>query len=243
VRIDLISLFPGFFDPWLQTGVCSRAITQDRMQVHRWNPRSYTHDVHQTVDDRPYGGGPGMVMLPTVLSDTLRAAQENCQAASVPLGPVVLLSPAGRRLDQAWVERMLAPEQPRQLTLICGRYEGIDQRFVDQWVNEELSLGDFVLSGGEIPALAVLDALARRLPGVLGDADSSEQDSFMNGLLDHPHYTRPEVFGGQRVPEVLLSGHHGKIADWRLAQAQALTQARRPDLYSAYLANRKSDTK
>ncbi|MFM1859189.1 MAG: hypothetical protein RL133_689 [Pseudomonadota bacterium] len=243
MRIDLITLFPGFFDPWLQTGVCSRAITQDRMQVHRWNPRSYTHDVHQTVDDRPYGGGPGMVMMPNVLADTLRAAQEACRTASVSLGPVILFSPAGRRLDQAWVERTLAPDHPQQMTLICGRYEGIDQRFVDHWVDEELSLGDFVLSGGEIPALAVLDAVARRLPGVLGDAASAEQDSFMNGLLDHPHYTRPEVFEGKRVPEVLLSGHHGKIADWRLSQAQALTQERRPDLFSAYLANRKSHIK
>lgn len=243
MRIDLLTLFPGFFDPWLETGVCSRAITQKCMQVHRWNPRSHTHDVHQTVDDRPYGGGPGMVMMPTVLADTLRAVHDHCLAEQVPIGPVVLLSPAGRRLDQAWIERALEEDAPQQMTLVCGRYEGIDQRFVDQFVTEELSLGDFVLSGGEIPALAVLDALARRLPGVLGDAASAEQDSFMHGLLDHPHYTRPEVFEGKRVPEVLLSGHHGKIADWRLEQAQSLTRARRPDLYDAYIAQPRRVTK
>jgi tRNA (guanine37-N1)-methyltransferase len=235
LRIDLITLFPEFFEPWLTTGVCSRAISSQQMDVHRWNPRQFTTDVHQSVDDRPYGGGPGMVMMPTVLAQAVTAVKASCQQAGLLPGPVVLFSPAGRRLDQAWVERQLGPESSAQFTLICGRYEGLDQRFIDRYVDLELSLGDFVLSGGEIPALAVLDALARRLPGVLGDMASAEQDSFMNGLLDHPHYTRPEIFEEIRVPEVLLSGHHGKISDWRLKQAQQLTAARRPDLYQAYL--------
>lgn len=235
MRVDLITLFPEFFEPWLTTGVCSRAIVSQQMQVYRWNPRQFSTGLHQSVDDRPYGGGPGMVMMPTVLAQAVTEVKASCQQAGLLAGPVVLLSPAGRRLDQPWVEAQLGPTAAGQLTLVCCRYEGLDQRFIDRYVDLELSLGDFVLSGGEIPALAVLDALARRLPGVLGDAASAEQDSFMKGLLDHPHYTRPEVFEEIRVPEVLLSGHHGKIADWRLQEAQRLTAARRPDLYAAYL--------
>jgi tRNA (guanine37-N1)-methyltransferase len=236
MRVDVVTLFPEFFEPWLRTGVCSRAVVQGTLQVVRWNPRQFAADVHQTVDDRPYGGGPGMVMIPTVLAAAIRAIRQDCASVSVTPGPTVLLSPAGQRLDQAWVEARLSTSAPRQFTLVCGRYEGIDQRFIDRYVDLELSLGDFVLSGGEIPALAVLDAIARRLPGVLGDPASSEQDSFMNGLLDHPHYTRPEVFEDLRVPEVLLSGHHGKIMDWRTSQSRSITQARRPDLHAAVLA-------
>lgn len=235
MRIDLITLFPEFFEPWLTTGVCSRAVTRQWLQVERWNPRQFTTDVHQSVDDRPYGGGPGMVMIPTVLAQAVCAVKAGCAQKGQAPGPVVLLSPAGQRLNQRWIEDRLAPQSARQITLVCGRYEGVDQRFIDRYVDEELSLGDFVLSGGEIAALAVLDAFTRRLPGVLGDAASAENDSFMNGLLDCPHYTRPEIFEELAVPEVLLSGHHGKIADWRLQASERLTEARRPDLYEAYL--------
>jgi tRNA (guanine37-N1)-methyltransferase len=269
VRFDIVSLFPEFFAPWQTLGVCGRAVGQQRVEVVHWNPRQFTDDPHQTIDDRPYGGGPGMVMMPVPLACCVQAirmsveqaygpgsanAGVNPEAAPRLPGPVILFSPAGEPLTQAWIETqrrrilsMTAPDSqetpepraadrpepepaPAQFTLVCGRYEGIDQRFIDRYVDQEISLGDFVLSGGEIAALALMDGLVRRLPGVLNDALSSEQESFMAPMLDYPHYTRPEVFEDQPVPSVLLSGHHGKIEDWRKKQALLLTQSRRPDL-------------
>jgi tRNA (guanine37-N1)-methyltransferase len=234
VRFDVVTLFPELIQAWASSGVCGRAVSRGLVDLALCNPRQFTSDVHQTVDDRPYGGGPGMVMMAEPLRDAVRACQSGALEAGWVVGPVVLFSPVGRPLRQDWVEAAVGSVRDGharcQWTLICGRYEGIDQRFIDQFVDEEISLGDFVLSGGEIPAMALMDALTRRLPGVLGDDDSSVQDSFMAGLLDHPHYTRPETFEGQNVPEVLLSGHHGKISDWRAAQAFRMTQLKRPDL-------------
>jgi tRNA (guanine37-N1)-methyltransferase len=232
-RFDIITLFPDFFEPWRTTGVCGRAVSRGAIELVFWNPRQFTSDVHQTVDDRPYGGGPGMVMLAQPLADCIAAIKSDLQSKRIENGPTVLFSPAGQQLSQELVEGYLTQAnqgQGGQFTLVCGRYEGIDQRFIDKYVQVQISLGDFVLSGGEIPAIALLDAFTRRIPGVLGDDASSQQDSFMSGLLDHPHYTRPEVFEGQAVPPVLLSGHHGKIADWRKEVALALTKSNRPDL-------------
>jgi tRNA (guanine37-N1)-methyltransferase len=208
-------------------------VSRGALELVFWNPRQFTSDVHQTVDDRPYGGGPGMVMLAQPLADCIGAICADLLLKDIQKGPTVLFSPAGQPLTQPLVESMLSQTekgQAGQFTLVCGRYEGIDQRFIDRYVQIEISLGDFVLSGGEIPAIALLDAFTRRIPGVLGDDASSEQDSFMTGLLDHPHYTRPEVFEGEPVPAVLLSGHHGKIADWRKEVALSLTKSKRPDL-------------
>jgi len=248
IRFDVISLFPEFFAPWQSLGVCGRAVTERRVSVHHWNPRQFVSDVHQTIDDRPYGGGPGMVMMAPPLADCVAAIRHSLQAEHCPSGPVILMSPAGMPLTQAWIETQIAQwvqpqpsdtaEHPtpsgatgtQQFTLVCGRYEGIDQRFIDRYVDLEVSLGDFVLSGGEIAALALMDALVRRLPGVLNDALSSVHESFMLPQLDHPHFTRPEVFEGTPVPAVLLSGHHGKIADWRAQESHRLTLSRRPDL-------------
>jgi tRNA (guanine37-N1)-methyltransferase len=232
-RFDIITLFPDFFEPWRTTGVCGRAVSRGVLDLVFWNPRQFTSDVHQTVDDRPYGGGPGMVMLAQPLADCMAAISSDLLSKRIQKGPTILFSPAGQSLTQSLVENYLAQTnqgQAGQFTLVCGRYEGIDQRFIDRYVQVEISLGDFVLSGGEIPALTLLDAFTRRIPGVLGDDASSQQDSFMANLLDHPHYTRPEVFEGQAVPPVLLSGHHGKIADWRKEVALALTKSKRPDL-------------
>lgn len=248
VQFQVVSLFPEFFAPWQRLGVCGRAVGQNRVAVTHWNPRQFTHDPHQTVDDRPYGGGPGMVMMAEPLAGCIEAIRK-ASAPNHP-GPVILFSPAGTPLTQSWIEKQRAwilqqadkaknsphgvtPDSSAiaQFTLVCGRYEGVDQRFIEQYVDQEISLGDFVLSGGEIAALALMDALVRRLPGVLNDEMSSLAESFIGPRLDHPHYTRPEVFAGKAVPSVLLSGHHGKIADWRKEQANLLTQSRRPDLF------------
>jgi tRNA (guanine37-N1)-methyltransferase len=256
VRFDLISIFPEFFEPWSKLGVCGRALTRNIVSLQVWNPRQFVNDPHQTIDDRPYGGGPGMVMMAPPLADAVKAIRHDVLSQGLVAGPVVMLSPSGRRLDQAWLEEKLvcmvrkraqtpanSASDPAslegfvakgslQMTLVCGRYEGVDQRFIDRYVTEELSLGDFVISGGEIAALAVLDGLVRRLPGVMQDELSSVQESFLTGRLEHPHYTRPEVFEGEGVPELLLSGHHGKIAGWRENQSLSQTQRRRPDLLS-----------
>lgn len=228
MRFDVISVLPDLLGPFLSQGVCGRAIQRGHVQAKAWNPRAYTQDVHQTVDDRPYGGGPGMVMLAQPLADCIRAIRQELQASHVVPGPTLLMSPAGPMLSEAWLQPRLQASlsgQMAQCTLVCGRYEGIDQRFIDAYIDEEVRVADVVLSGGEIAAMAVMDAWIRRLPGVLGDPQSAEQDSFVHGLLDHPHYTRPEVFEGRPVPEVLLSGHHGKIADWRLQEAKIRTKA------------------
>jgi tRNA (guanine37-N1)-methyltransferase len=235
LRIDVITLFEPIFDAVSAHGVTGRAHTRGLWSLHAWNPREATTDLHRTVDDRPYGGGPGMVMIPGPLERTVQAAQQARQEAApgAAPAPVVLLSPTGRRFDQAQAASLAAGPG---IILVCGRYEGVDQRFVDRVVTDEWSLGDFVLSGGEVAALAIVDAAVRLLPGVLNDGASAVQDSFdesLSGLLDCPHYTRPEVYEGVPVPDVLLSGHHLHIAKWRREQSLALTARRRPDLIAA----------
>lgn len=227
MRFDVVSLFPDMFAALRDYGVSGRAHREGLWTLALWNPRDFTQDVHRTVDDRPYGGGPGMVMMVEPLERALAAAQ---QQRKNPACPVILMSPTGGRFDQPMAAQLAATDGA---VLICGRYEGIDQRFIDQWVTDEISLGDFVLSGGEIPAMAIIDGVVRLLPGALNDADSAGQDSFntgLTGLLDSPHYTRPEQYRGRAVPAMLLSGHHADIATWRRQQSLALTARRRPDL-------------
>lgn len=230
MRCDAITLFPELFSGVSESGVTGRAHRQGIWSLRTWNPRDYTHDVHRTVDDRPYGGGPGMVMMAEPLAATLQAIQLDRAQQSAGEAPVVLLSPTGARFDQQRAQRLA---HSSGAIFVCGRYEGVDQRFIDAHVTEELSLGDFVLSGGEIAALAMIDASVRLLPGVLNDSNSARFDSFhhdMAGLLDSPHYTRPEALGETKVPDVLLSGHHVNIERWRREQSLRLTHARRPDL-------------
>ena len=219
----VISLFPDMFSPFTQQGVIGRAVKSGKLSVDTFNPRDFTHDRHRTVDDRPYGGGPGMLMMVKPLTDAIHAAKniggENSK--------VIYLSPQGKPLDQAGVKRLASIERT---ILICGRYEGIDERVIESHVDEEVSIGDYVLSGGELPAMVLMDAVARLVPGVLGHKASAVEDSFTDGLLDCPHYTRPEVLEGQKVPEVLLSGDHEKIRQWRLMQSLGRTMQRRPDL-------------
>lgn len=223
MRMQVVTLFPDMVSAVTRFGVVGRAVERGILALDCLNPRDFTTDVHRTVDDRPYGGGPGMVMK----YEPLAAAIEAARLAMPEDAPVICLSPQGVVFDQARARRMA--EMPG-LVLLAGRYEGIDERLIESLVDEELSLGDFVLSGGEIAAMAVIDAVARLLPGVLGDDASAEQDSFMDGLLDYPHYTRPEEVAGMRVPEVLLSGDHAKIARWRQKQALGRTFDRRPEL-------------
>ncbi|HLT05566.1 MAG TPA: tRNA (guanosine(37)-N1)-methyltransferase TrmD [Pseudomonas sp.] len=223
MRVDVITLFPEMFAAISEYGITSRAVRQGLISLECWNPRTYTEDRHQTVDDRPFGGGPGMVMKIQPLERALAAARE----AAGDRAKVIYLSPQGRPLKQAAV-RELAKEE--SLILIAGRYEGIDERFIEAHVDEEWSIGDYVLSGGELPAMVLIDAVTRLLPGALGHADSAEEDSFTDGLLDCPHYTRPEVYADQRVPEVLLGGNHEHIRRWRLQQALGRTWERRADL-------------
>ena len=221
MRFDVISLFPEMFEA-IQQGVTGRAIERGQAQMVLWNPRDYTHDVHRTVDDRPYGGGPGMVMK----VEPLRAAIEAARQAA-PSSQVVYLSPLGRRFDQQAAQTM---SQRTGLILLAGRYEGIDERLIGTCVDEEWSIGDYVLSGGELPAMVLMDAVIRLLPGVLGHEDSAVEDSYVDGLLDCPHYTRPEEIEGRGVPEVLRSGNHEAIRRWRLQQSLGRTWLRRPDL-------------
>ena len=221
MRFDVITLFPEMFDA-IRLGVTGRAIDKGLAELVLWNPRDYTEDVHQTVDDRPYGGGPGMVMKVEPLLAAIQAAK-----AQSPTSKVIYLSPQGQRFVQATA---VAATQTSGIILIAGRYEGIDERVIHSFVDEEWSLGDFVLSGGELPAMVVIDSMIRLLPGALGHAESAEQDSFSDDLLDCPHYTRPENILDQDVPSVLLSGNHEKIWLWRLQQALGRTWLRRPDL-------------
>ena len=223
MHFDVVSLFPEMVATIAEYGVVGRARRRGLVTLDIENPRDHTSDVHRTVDDRPYGGGPGMVMKYEPLAGALSAARQRSPEGS----PVVYLSPQGRVFDQGSARRYAGMPG---LILLAGRYEGIDERFIESQVDEELSLGDFVLSGGEVPAMAVIDAVVRLLPGVLGDDESAVQDSFMEGLLDHPHYTRPEDVEGRKVPEVLLSGDHAEIARWRLKEALGRTYTRRPDL-------------
>lgn len=226
MRVDVVTLFPDEVRQTLGFGVTGRAIERGLIDLNCWNPRDDAPDERGTVDDRPFGGGPGMVMKVEPLAKTLRRAK----AADTEPALVSFLSPQGRRLDQDAV-RELATR--KRLILLCGRYEGIDERLIQREVDEEWSIGDFVLSGGELAAAALIDATARMLPGVLGKNESAEQDSYMNGLLDCPHFTRPEVVDGEAVPEVLLGGNHAAIASWRLKQSLGRTWLRRPDLLAA----------
>lgn len=228
MRFDVITLFPELFAPFLTSGVTRRAYESGQVDVHLWNPRDFAEGNYKRVDDRPFGGGPGMVMMAVPLAQCLAAIKAQRQDADA--APVVLFSPVGERLDHAGVERWSASPGA---VLVCGRYEGIDQRFIDRYVDVQLSLGDFVLSGGEIAAMALLDAVARLQPGVLGDDDSSQFDSFnpaLDGLLDCPHYTRPEDWEGRKAPAELLSGHHAQIERWRRDRRLEITARRRPDL-------------
>lgn len=227
---DVITLFPETFAAVTQSGITRRALEEGRWQIHYWNPRDFATDNHRTVDDRPYGGGPGMVMLAEPLAAAIQAARARQQEAGCIGSRVVYLSPQGKLLTHQRVMRLVEDRGNIGLILLCGRYEGIDQRLIDRCVDEEISIGDFVLSGGEIPAMALLDAIVRQLPGVLNDDCSAVEDSFVTGLLDCPHYTRPEEYEGQRVPDVLLSGHHEAIRCWRLKQSLGRTWQRRPDL-------------
>ncbi len=228
MRVDVVTLFPEMVETLLRFGVTGRAVQRGLLTVATWDPRDDARDRHRTVDDRPYGGGPGMVMKVQPLRDTLRRARR----AAEPLGKTIYLSPQGRPLHQDGA-RELARE-PR-LILLAGRYEGIDERLIEAEVDAEWSIGDYVLSGGELAALVLIDAVARLLPGALNDGESAEQDSFMDGLLDCPHYTRPEDIDGRRVPAVLLSGDHAAIARWRRREALGRTWLRRPELLALRL--------
>ena len=233
MRFHVITLFPEMIEQMCEFGVLGRAIKRGIIKLSCWNPRDYTQDRHRTVDDRPYGGGPGMLMKVQPLADAIDAAKQQAGEDA----KVIYLSPQGQLLNQQAVINMADRPEQKELILIAGRYEGIDERLIKQYVDEEWSIGDYVLSGGEMPALIMIDAVARMLPGVLGDADSAQQDSFMEGLLDCPHYTRPEEVNGQVVPDVLLSGDHKKIDRWRKKQALGRTWLRRPDLLESLQLN------
>ncbi len=223
IKFSIISLSPQIFTALSEYGISSRAFKNNLCKIDFFNPRDYTDDVHKTVDDRPYGGGPGMLMLYQPLADAIEAAKSKHKLKS----RVIYLSPQGTKFDQAKSSKIL---QYEHVILVCGRYEGIDQRVIDAQIDEEISIGDYVLSGGEIPAMVVMDAVIRQIPGALGHELSAEQDSFTDGLLDTPHYTRPREIDGMAVPEVLLNGNHDEIAKWRKQQSQAITKKRRPDL-------------
>ena len=225
--IGVVSLFPEMFDALTQQGVVGRAVEKQRIALEFWNPRDYATDRHRSVDDRPYGGGPGMLMKVDTLRAAIFAARERAQKATGQVPTVIYLSPQRRKLDQQGVQA-LASAGP--LVVVAGRYEGIDERVVESDIDEEWSIGDYVLSGGELPAMVLIDAAARLIPGVLGHQDSAVEDSFNDGLLDCPHYTRPEVIDGRQVPDVLLSGNHAAIKRWRLKQSLGRTWQRRPDL-------------
>ncbi|MDF0604236.1 tRNA (guanosine(37)-N1)-methyltransferase TrmD [Neisseriaceae bacterium TC5R-5] len=227
MQIDVVSLFPEMFDSIARFGVSQRALDLGIWGFQAWNPRDFTHDNYRRIDDRPYGGGPGMVMQIEPLQQALTAARQRQQQLGVMESHTVYLSPQGSALTH---NRVLALSQRPGLVLLCGRYEGVDERLIEREVDEEISIGDYVLSGGELPAMVLMDAVVRLLPGVLNDAQSAYEDSFVTGLLDCPHYTRPEEYQGMPVPEVLLSGNHALIAQWRLQQALGRTWQRRPDL-------------
>lgn len=221
--IGIITLFPEMFKAITDFGVTGRAIKHDLLEVYCWNPRDFTHDKHKTVDDRPYGGGPGMLMMVQPLRDAIYAAKQGAGEGV----KVIYLSPQGRKLDQSGVTKLAKYEK---VILLCGRYEGVDERLIEAEVDEEWSVGDYVLTGGELPAMTLIDAVARFVPGVLGKQSSALEDSFADGLLDCPHYTRPEVLDGTAVPDVLMSGNHAKIREWRLQQSLERTWLRRPEL-------------
>ena len=227
MQFDVVTLFPEMFAALTQSGITRRAFEQQKCSLTLWNPRDFTCDNHRTVDDRPYGGGPGMVMLAKPLEAAIGAAKARQVGAELAPPRVVYLSPQGKRLTHA---RVMQLRMEPGLVLLCGRYEAVDQRLLDRCVDEEISLGDFVLSGGELPAMALMDALIRQLPGVLNDDSSAVEDSFVNGLLDCPHYTRPENYEGVPVPLVLMGGHHAEIEKWRRQQMLRATASKRPEL-------------
>lgn len=228
-KFDIVTLFPEMFDGVTKYGITSRALQQKIYGVQFWNPRDYTTDNHKTVDDRPYGGGPGMVMLIEPLEKAISAAKAvQLEQNIVPW--VVHVSPAGKPLTH---DKVMQLSKKQGLVILASRYEGVDQRLIDAEVDEEISIGDYVLSGGELPAMVLMDAIIRQLPGSLGDSDSAVEDSFVDGLLDCPHYTRPEEYKGVKVPEVLMSGNHAKIRQWRLKMSLQRTRDQRPDLLAA----------
>jgi tRNA (guanine37-N1)-methyltransferase len=226
-RFDVVTIFPEMFDAVADHGITRRALDEGRFELKTWDPRDFTQDSYRRVDDRPYGGGPGMVMLPGPLEACIEAAVTRQGQAGVSRPHVVLMSPQGERLGEELVHELLEYEG---IVVIAGRYEGLDERLVERVVDREVSIGDYVTSGGELPAMVMIDCIVRRLPGSLNDAESASQDSFSAGLLDWPHYTRPEEWKGSKVPEVLLSGNHAAIARWRRKQALGRTWRRRPDL-------------
>ncbi len=221
MRIDVITLFPQMFDLARENGITRVALEKGHIHLGCYNPRDHASDNYRTVDDRPYGGGPGMVLMAEPLAKCIDSMREDNS------GPLICLSPQGERLDQNKVAELARLDQ---LSLLCGRYEGIDERIIDSRVDREISIGDYIVAGGEFPALVIIEAIARLLPGVLGNVDSAVEESFVDGLLDCPHYTRPEVFEQREVPQILLSGDHAKIAQWRLKQSLGRTWKRRPDL-------------
>ena len=229
LQFDVVTLFPPMFDAVTEAGVIGRAREKGFYQLVAWNPRDFAHNAYRTVDDRPYGGGPGMVMMPEPLGKALAAARQRQKSAGVKKPRVIHLTPQGRLLNHKLVMELAAE---RGLVLLAGRYEGVDERVITREIDDEISIGDYVMSGGELAAMVIIDCIVRQLPGVLGDAESASQDSFVSGLLDCPHYTRPEVYAGQAVPPVLISGNHAEIDRWRLKQALGRTWQRRPDLLS-----------
>ncbi len=232
MRFDVITLFPEMVDAAVKCGVTGRGFQKGLLELVNWNPRDFTTDRHRTVDDRPYGGGPGMVMK----VEPLRAAIRAAKAASEQPAKVIYLSPQGKQFDQLAAQEFAKSER---LIFVAGRYEGVDERLIEAEIDEEWSLGDYVLSGGELAALVMIDAVARLVPDVLGDEQSAIQDSYMNGLLDYPHYTRPESLDGKVVPAVLLGGNHADIERWRLKQSLGRTWLRRPDLLEETLLDDK----
>jgi tRNA (guanine37-N1)-methyltransferase len=225
IRFDVVTLFPEMFRAITESGITSRALSQKLWQLETWNPRQFAANAYRTVDDRPFGGGPGMLMMAEPLEKALDAVK-----AAGGDGKVIYLSPQGRKLDHG---KVIELAQANSMVLLCGRYEGVDERLLERRVDEELSIGDFVLSGGELAAMALMDAVVRQLPGALGDEASAVEESFADGLLDCPQYTRPETYQGLKVPEVLMSGHHENIRRWRLKQALGRTWLRRPELVEA----------
>lgn len=231
----VISIFPEMFSAISAYGITGRAFAEQKASLTLINPRDFATGNYRRIDDRVFGGGPGMVMLAEPLSRAIQFAKQDAVAKGCTRCPVVYLSPQGERLSESWVQSTQNTHQYDGLILLCGRYEGVDERVIEQFVDIELSIGDYVLTGGELPAMIVLDTLIRRLPAVMGDDRSAEQDSFVDGLLDCPHYTRPVDFNGQTVPEVLLSGHHGNIAKWRFFEQLNRTKQKRPELFAKFL--------
>ena len=230
IQFDVVTLFPPMFDAVTECGVTGRAREKGLYQLVLWNPRDFAANTYRTVDDRPYGGGPGMVMMAEPLEKAIAAARQRQKSSGVKAPRVIHLSPQGRLLHHLLVMELA---QEKGLVLLAGRYEGVDERLIRRSVDDEISIGDYVLSGGELAAMVVMDCVVRQLPGALGDAESAHQDSFVNGLLDCPHYTRPEVYQGDAVPPVLLSGNHAEIGRWRFKQALGRTWQRRSDLLEA----------